>query len=63
MLQRQSKDIEFQRMSFLLPKDLYKFLKAESKERGISMTLYLAEVLREKRRKKENEVNNEMEKR
>ncbi len=49
MLQRQTRDVEFQKMSFAIPKDLYQCLKKEAKKCGISMSLYIAEILREKR--------------
>ncbi|MFQ6041455.1 MAG: hypothetical protein ACE5PV_11415 [Candidatus Poribacteria bacterium] len=50
MKQRQNKILQYQKMSFSLPKDIHEFVKREAKNRGFSMSLFIAQVLREKQR-------------
>jgi hypothetical protein len=50
MKQRQNQTLQYQKMSFSLPKDVYEFVKQEAKKRGFSMSLFIAQVLREKQR-------------
>jgi hypothetical protein len=50
MKQRQNNTLQYQKMSFSLPKDIYEFVKREAKKRGFSMSLFIAQILRDKQR-------------
>jgi hypothetical protein len=50
MKQRQNNTLQYQKMSFSLPKDVYEFVKQEAKKQGFSMSLFIAQILRDKQR-------------